>query len=396
MSLRYDIESIGRWIISPASRELTSDAFLRVLSERLCSAGIPIWRSTASLRTMHPEVYVEALEWRAGEGVTPRNVAHATLETPFFTRSPVSAMVDLGAQGVRCRLERPREEIPYPVCRELADEGATDYLLIQLPASPPSLATFTTKEPGGFTREQIFALNTLTEPFAARIELATARHTTASLLKTYLGPNAAGRVLHGKFKRGGGEKIKAAIWMSDLRGFTRFVDKSSFDTVMPALDTYFGCVADAIHKEGGEVLKFIGDAVLAVFAVGQNDDAAVARAAVRAAEAAFEELDEVNARRKRANSDPLDFGVAVHFGEVMYGNIGSKDRLDFTVIGSSVNETSRLESQCKELGTSLIISKAVADFLDPREVTSLGKVTLRGVSEPVEVFTLERFRPSGP
>jgi adenylate cyclase len=229
------------------------------------------------------------------------------------------------------------------------------------------------------------AFAALTSTLARRIEIESSYHATNSLLEVYLGKNAARRVINGQFRRGGGELIRAAIWFCDLRGFTPISDRMPPAQVVEILDTYFDCVASVIVAHGGEVLKFIGDAILAIFPV-QEDPGEACRRALDAAEKALAALDGVN--RERASGPDLDIGIALHLGEVMYGNIGSRERLDFTVISSAVNETSRLEGLCKTLSRRLLLSQAFSETLSRNDLLDLGEHALKGVSTKRRVFTV--------
>jgi adenylate cyclase len=207
----------------------------------------------------------------------------------------------------------------------------------------------------------------------------------------YLGKNAARRVQAGEFRRGGGELIRAAIWFCDLRGFTAISDQAAPQQVVGVLDAYFDRVATVIGERGGEVLKFIGDAILAIFPVAGSDDAVACQSALLAAQSALDALESFN--QERAPQAALGMGIALHLGEVMYGNIGSRQRLDFTVISSAVNETSRLEGLCKVLKTPLALSSAFVDAAKPADAVDLGEQDLKGVRSRLRVFTLRRYAP---
>jgi adenylate cyclase len=196
--------------------------------------------------------------------------------------------------------------------------------------------------------------------------------------------------LDGSFRRGGGELIRAAIWFCDLRNFTSMSDRMAPHEVVEVLDVYFDRVAGAVTARGGEVLKFVGDAILAIFPIG-SDASAACRNALRAADEALTSLRNLN--EVRAREGPLTIGIALHLGEVMYGNIGSRERLDFTVISSSVNETCRLEALCKVLKTPLTLSETFARAVEGEDVVDLGEHDLKGVKAKARVFTLGRYRP---
>jgi adenylate cyclase len=281
----------------------------------------------------------------------------------------------------------------FPICRDLKAQGGTDYYAqgLRFSNGEVSYVSWATREPGGFSDEALRALDAMAPVLSRRIELESAYHATRSLLEVYLGKNAARRVLAGQFRRGGGELIRAAIWFCDLRGFTSISDQTAPSRVVGILDAYFDSVASVIAAHGGEVLKFIGDAILAIFPLA-DDTGDACQSALEAAEQALGALEQLN--RERANDPPLAIGIALHVGDVMYGNVGSRERRDFTVISSAVNETSRLEGLCKVLKTPLTLSHAFVGAVARADIVDLGEQELKGVSSKLRVFTLERFRPA--
>lgn len=369
----------------PHQRE-DSAAFARALSERLVRAGLPLWRLRYALLTMHPEVLWRSVMWRADAPVTVVDQPHERLADSFYTASPIAVVRDTRA-ALRVRLTAG--ELPHRLCVELRDEGGTDFYAQPLPFinGQVGYATFVTREPGGFSDEAISLLQELQPFLARRVELESAYYATTALLEVYLGKNAARRVLAGQFQRGQGEQIDAAIWFSDVRGFTELSDSAPPARVIEVLDAHFDALASAIADQGGEVLKFIGDAVLAIFPLA-DDPRGACRRALAAAQAAFTALSRVNEGLLGRGEAPLRIGVALHRGRVMYGNIGARERLDFTVISPAVNEASRLESLCKPLGVKLALSAAFVETAEAEGVVDLGEQALRGVRAPVRVFTL--------
>jgi adenylate cyclase len=378
--------AIARWMTDEPLREGDSTAFARALAERLRAAGVPLWRLRYALMTMHPEVLWRSVLWRADAGVSVFDQSHARLEDAFYTASPVAA-VRTSRQPLRVRLVPG--ELPFALCAELRDEGGTDFYALPLPFANGQVgyATFVTDAPAGFD-DATLALLDATQPFLARrVELESAYYATRALLEVYLGKNAARRVLAGEFQRGRGELFDAAIWFSDVRGFTQLSDRTPPARVVEILDGQFDAVAGAVSDHGGEVLKFIGDAVLAIFPLG-DDARGACRRALAATEAAFAALARVNEGLAARGDAPVEVGIALHRGPVMYGNIGARDRLDFTVISSAVNEASRLESLCKPLATRLAMSAAFVETGEIEGVVDLGEHPLRGVRDPLRVFTI--------
>jgi adenylate cyclase len=363
-----------------------SAAFMRGLAGRLAAAGVPLWRLRYALMTMHPEVLWRSVMWRADEEVAVIDQPHARLEDAFYTASPIAA-VRTSLAPLRVRLEPG--SLPFALCAELRDQGGTDFYAqpLRFANGQVSYATFVTDMRTGFSEETLALFEAIRPFLARRLELESAYYATRALLEVYLGKNAARRVLAGEFQRGRGELIDAAIWFSDVRGFTQLSDRTPPARVIEILDGHFDAIAGAISDNGGEVLKFIGDAVLAIFPLGA-DARDACRRALSTARGAFAALARLNEELASRGEDPIEVGVALHRGPVMYGNIGARDRLDFTVISSAVNEASRLESLCKPLKTRLALSAAFVETAEVEGVVDLGEHPLRGVRTPLRVFTL--------
>lgn len=386
-SFPADPPPLERWLVEVPHVGDGGVTFARQLAEAVREHGIPLWRSSLCLLTMHPEVFWRNLQWNEHDGVKILERKHEVFDTPYFTDSPIAAL-RRGAPPIRVRLTDG--ELPFPICRDLRQQGGTDYYTqgLQFSNGEISYVSWATRAPAGFSDGEIEVFERILPYLARRVELESAYHGTRALLEVYLGQNAARRVLAGAFRRGGGERIEAAIWFCDLRGFTAISDRLSAEAVVPLLDSYFDSVAGPIAEHGGEVLKFIGDAILAIFPVGEDPKAACRRALLAATQA----LDAL-AALNQTSAEPLSIGVALHLGSVMYGNIGARRRLDFTVISSSVNEASRLEALCKTLGTPLTLSEPFAREVAGEGVLDLGEHALKGVKAPLRVFTLARFRP---
>jgi adenylate cyclase len=304
-----------------------------------------------------------------------------------YRNSPVAKVTDT-RQVLRVRLEDPASPPPFPMLADLARQGATDYVIAPLVLSGGQVSAFSfaSDRPGGFRDEEVETILAFVPILALRHELRIANHALESLLGVYLGKNAGRRVLAGAFRRGTGELIRAAIWYSDMRGFTTLGDRLPPRELVALLDRYFTAIGTPIEEHGGEILKFIGDAVLAIFPIVGDDASAPCREALRAAEEAFRALRSLNEERACVGEAPLETGVALHLGEVMYGNIGGRERLDFTVIGRSVNEVARVEALCKELGRPLLVTAAFAEAVGDPGIVSVGKHALRGVAAPHEIF----------
>jgi adenylate cyclase len=376
--------ALSAWLLADDARALHGEPFFTALAERFIAEGIPLVRLSTSVRTKHPEVFVHNIEWERGRGTTLRERHHTIVASPTYTANPV-ALIHTGEDTIRCNLEGP-DVARFPLMKTLREGGATDYLMVALVMSDGqrTFISWTTDRPGGFTAEEVALFQGLRPLLALRLELEAAQLAIRSLLEVYLGRNAAGRVLSGQFHRGTGELVPCAIVFTDMRGFTEFADRHSPAEVVEALDRFFEVVAGPIHDEGGEVLKFIGDAILAIFrvdtAAGETPEVVCARA-LRAGVRAVVAIE--------ASTVKVRLGMALHFGEVMYGNIGAQDRLDFTVIGAAVNEACRIEGLCKTVGRSLLLSAAFVAALGETgggRTESVGAHALKGVSGPVEVY----------
>jgi adenylate cyclase len=379
-----DVAQVQAWLQQAPHVGDGGVSFLRELVALMCRHGMALWRVSLSLPTKHPEVLWRNVQWREGEGVIVLEREHHELATPFFSRSPVALLIR-GSPPVRARLAET--DGGFPICRDLKQQGGTDYYAqgLKFSSGATSYVSWATREAGGFSAEAIAALDALMPSLAQRVEIESAHHATRALLEVYLGRNAARRVFDGQFLRGGGELIRAAIWFCDLRDFTAISDRMAPHEVVGLLDAYFERVVDVVTLQGGEVLKFIGDAVLAIFPLGP-DAGETCASALRAAEEALHAVRRLN--EEHVGSPPLAIGVALHLGDVMYGNIGSRGRLDFTVISSSVNETCRLEALCKPLGTPLVLSEEFVAAVPGAGFVDLGLHDLKGVARRARVFTV--------
>lgn len=382
----WTLHPVAAWLLRDGWRRPNRRLLFGEVGSRLNQAGIPVWRMAAFIPTLHPEWFADSFFWnRDGGEARYEQAGHDVQQTPEFNDSP---LIEVGRTGqkLRRRLAGPQAQLDYPVLRDFAGQGATDYLALPVRFSRPQpvFLTFATDHPDGFSEFQIAVLSDLGAVFAPIIEAMATQMVAVRLLDTYVGRNAGQRVLAGQIGRGSGETIDAAIWYCDLRGFTALSDTLPRDRLIATLNDYFDRMGTAIERHQGEVLKFIGDAMLAIFPVA-SDPARACTAAFAAAQEAVAAMDRLNGERQSAGDGRLDYGIALHLGDVMYGNIGTSHRLDFTVIGPAVNYAARLERLCRELGRKLVLSSAVATHLG-NGVSSAGRHALRSVAEPQEVF----------
>ncbi len=317
---------------------------------------------------------------------------HQSQSRESYQRSPVRTIFE-GSPGLRRRLADPDCPRDYPILDELDAEGITDYVILPLPFSHGHsyACSWATREPGGFSDTAIARIVQIMPVFSLVLEILATRRIARNLMDTYIGHSAGERVLSGEIYRGVNEPIEAVVWISDLRGFTRLSDEFAPPVVLGILNDHFERVVGAIADQGGEVLKFIGDSVLAIFPVDANAGPQPAvEAALAAARDAAARIAAGNAERAAKKLPSVGFGIALHHGTVVYGNIGAPDRLDFTVIGPAVNQTSRIEALCKTLQRPVLLSDRIAEAASS-PLTSLGFHALRSVREPHEIFTLPEY-----
>jgi len=378
------MRAIADWLDAGLPGVRTPEAFVATLNQRLVAAGIPLARVAVFVRTLHPNVAGRAFFWRSEkpDEVDVDVAEHEWMQSEQHLTSPIHHITSTG-QAIRRRLADPDCPMDFPVLADLRGEGMTDYLATPLPSftGEKLLASYTTRQPGGFNEAQMAALMRVLPPVARIAEVMAWRRKAQNILETYLGRQAGDKVLSGQIRRGDGEDIHAVIWFCDLRDSTPLADAMSRGEFLRLLNEFFECVLGPVVERDGEILRFIGDAALAIFPVG-GDEGEACRRALAAAKDAIQRMEALNAARERR----LRFGIALHLGDVLYGNIGTTTRLEFTVIGAAANEAARIEALCKVLNEPLLVSAPVARHL--AGCRSLGTHELRGVAESMELFAL--------
>jgi len=389
--------NVVRWMLGEGRYNTRMREFGDEMCRRIVAAGFPISRAFCVVVTLHPQIMGTAYIWRrGGEGVIRWAAEHGRENTPEFAHSPISEVRATGV-ALRRRLDRPETTLDYAVLEDFRREGGTDYIALPMRFSDGQISclSFVTDRAGGFTDADIAGLGEVAQALSIIVELQSSRRIARSLMNTYIGRRTGERVLRGAIRRGSGETIRAVIWLCDLRGFTALAERLAGDELTALLNEYFEVMAGAVVANGGEVLKFIGDGMLAIFELREAEDVAErCAAAIKAARAAAALVAECNAARREAGAPEIRFGLALHLSEVYYGNIGAPDRLDFTVIGPAVNHAARLEKLSSELGRVVVTSASFAAAA-PEPLEALGPHPLRGVSEPQEVFALARLDVSG-
>jgi adenylate cyclase len=379
-----NVRPIVEWLDHGARPARAPQDVLLHLAHRMVERGISLYRVAVFVRTLHPNVAGRAFIWNADRDlVEVTSAEYGIQDTEQFLQSPVRVVYTTHAE-VRRRICAPDCPADFPILADLRAEGVTDFLALPLPflSDEVHAASFATRRPGGFADAEVAALRALMPPFCRVAEIYALRRQSRNILDAYLGQQAGEKVLAGKIRRGDGEEINAVIWFCDLRDSTPLADSMSKPEFLRLLNDYFECVLGPVQEQQGEVLRFIGDAALAIFPVSGDPAAACVRA-LAAARESMARMEKLNAGRAR----PLGFGIGLHLGDVLYGNIGTPTRIEFTVIGAAANEAARIESLCKTLESNLLISERVARHLGG-PLRSLGRHALRGVGTPIELFTL--------
>ena len=379
---------VERWLLREGPHIENIVEMFDELCWRLVGDGLPLWRATLHMGTLHPQIASLGARWlRELKVVEEYRILRGSEATEEYLRSPIRAATERGTPFRRSLNEDTSE---YPLLTKLRGFGVTDYFALALNRTFRRfpVVTWATDRPSGFSDEDIAAFEEINPALAAIVETRAVRRMTENLLDTYLGPQAGRRVLAGQIQRAEGERLRAVIMMTDMRGFTALSDRLPGEEVIELLDDYFDAIVTPVAARKGETLKFIGDGVLAIFPAADDDD--FSSASVQALEAALEGLERlgiVNKKRREADRTEVRIGIGLHLGEVIFGNVGAADRLDFTVIGPAVNLASRIEGLTKRLLRPILVSSAFAQIC-PRPLVSLGFHPVRGLFEPEEVFGL--------
>jgi adenylate cyclase len=377
------------WLADGARSAVRSQDVLEQLCLRLVGSGLPLWRVAVFVRTLHPLLMGRSFVWRPDREVEVSEAPFQFLDDTLFLTSPVQKIY-LTGEAIRRRLAAPDCPDDFPFLKELRTDQVTDYLALPLNFTNGEIhvATFTTRQARGFSEDHVAALEAVGPPLARVAEVRALRVTAISLLNAYVGHKAGEQILAGRIRRGDVERIRAVIWLSDMRGFTRRADTMAPASLIELLNLFYDNLVPAIEAEGGEVLKFMGDGLLAIFRIpdGADADDACARA-LRAAKEAQRNVAALEGAGSADGVEPLRFGLALHVGDALYGNIGAGARLDFTCIGPSVNRAARLEKIASRLGRAVVASAAFARHM-PEEFMTLGDFELAGFREPETVFGL--------
>jgi adenylate cyclase len=381
------------WILEEGRDSDDLGAIVRGLSERLVAQGIPLWSTSLFMPTIDPTAAVLRFVWSRDKGLTSTALSPEDSSGASYQRSPIRYLSERSIFRKRWNLEDPQVVKKFVLFEELRASGVTEYALrfVRFSKSRTALrgAVFSvaTDRPGGFTDGEFEAIERILPALSVVAYRIGLSHVAAETLGAYLGPQTGAHVLQGMIRRGDSQVVSAALLLADLRGFTALVDRTPGTEVVGWLNQHLECVGDAVTERGGEILKFLGDGLLAVFASDRIGAERACSNAVSAAVDAGGRNAALNARRATEGGPTLDLSIALHFGDVVYGNIGTARRLDFTVVGPAVNEVSRMEALCKELGREVLLSQSIAQRCG-HPVLSLGPHQLRGTAGTREMYGL--------
>jgi len=395
---------LNTWLTEKTLAGAGEDEMVGGFCECLVQTGIPLARAIVLVDTLHPIYEGRAYRWSRGRSKAEVLEYGRTRDGPnaeAWRRSPLYYMVETNQSVLRRRFidPSPSQETPdFATFAELRKEGMTDCIALVTRFAPTGVigemdaiySFWTTDVVRGFDENHIAMLQALIKPLAAALKCASLAGIAATLVETYLGRDAGRRVLSGRIERGVAEQISAVLWYSDLRGYTTITDTAAPNQIIPLLNDYADVVISAIHEAGGDVLKLIGDGTLAIFR--EPDIREASHAALDAAVAVRRAVAELNLRRANSGVPLTDVYLGLHVGEVFYGNVGSLDRLDFTVVGPAVNEVSRIAAMCRSAERDVLLSAAfvaAARPADRHRLVSVGRYALRGIAQAQELYTLE-------
>jgi adenylate cyclase len=382
------IDDIAEWLVGPARRVATGTASFDEFAWRLVAAGVKLLRVTLHVGTIHPQFLGSTIVWWRDTGQTIQvMIGHEVGDAIPYEKNPVRRVCE-GHETLRRRLDLPEDQLDFDVLFELRERGGTDYIALPIAGAHEIdyMVTFVTDRPGGFTSSEIADLARVARRLAITVDRYSQAWITHNVLTAYLGARTGPKVLTGQIRRGAGIELTAVLWSSDLRGFTERSDRLPSERMIAILNALFEAQAAAIRDHGGEILKFIGDGILAMFPIEDGVSAPdIARAAVAAAQTAIDAVRGLADHPAMAGEPPLEIVIALHIGTVNYGNIGAADRLDFTVIGPAVNLVSRIEAVAKALDRPIVVSDELVQVLGGG-VVSLGHHQLRGLATPHELF----------
>ncbi|NKB52680.1 MAG: adenylate/guanylate cyclase domain-containing protein [Rhizobiaceae bacterium] len=396
------ITEIGEWLIDQAlAQPNIVDLFTQVCL-RLTAAGVPLSRCRLMWPTLHPLFQAETVLWTRGQETKFNQFAHQDDVSDEWLNSPMHFVYENGLDTLRRNLDGPNKMVDFAILEELIELGHTDYMLISTAFSDTQvrntkmnggiMVMWSSDRPGGFSDDDLATLKKIQRRFAAACKNVVQNRIALNITETYLGQHAGRQVLDGAIKLGDGRETQAVVWYSDMRRSTELADTMSPDDFLQLLNDYFECTAGPAIECGGEVLDFIGDAVLVIFPFENDEDMVQAvRCATLAMERSMQCVRETNERRRSHGMTEFDFGIGLNTGTVMFGNIGVASRLSFSVVGPTINEVERIETLTKAVDAKALATREVAN-LRPEDWTSIGEYQLKGVAGKTELFAYNEIK----
>jgi adenylate cyclase len=382
-----------RWLNEEGRFAPDTGRLLELLCEKLVVLGVPVARATAHVRTLHPEFRGAARIWRRGESIEIRTTRHGLEYTSDYQDSPIQYIIETG-QWLNATLDEATDR-RFPILATLRAQGITHYMMAPLVFSNRivNAMSWATDAPGGFTEADVELFGTLVTAFVPILEATASPRIYGELLATYVGRDPGARIMAGAVQRGDVRHLKAAMMLADLRGFSRLTDELPEERIVELLNAFFDLVVPGVIAGGGDILKFVGDAVIAIFPITDDDPTLACRSALAAAQTALSALQAAAPEIQQK----ISFDIALHCGDAAYGNIGSGNRLDFTAVGRDVNILSRLELLCKDVGRPLLMTDAFAVEITEL-VIEIGHFELRGFRRHQAVYALclEGEQPCSP
>ena len=383
----WSLAPVATWLYTEGRRLGDAMALIEGLAGQLDAAGARVDRFAFMSRTLHPQLVGWSVYWSRKNGARRDGIEHSARSSDAYVGSPIQFVQD-NQRTFRMRIGFVPVEGEHTLVQDLRQQGITDYAALPMISGAGTINAITvaTAAADGFSDADLERFTALSNLLAPLVEIIAVRRSAKGLLDTFVGPRISDRIIKGQVKRGDGDRIDAAFWYSDLRGFTQLSETLPTNELLDLLNDYFEYCAAAAAVRGGEILQFIGDAILIVFEIGRPEErAAVCEGALDAAIDAFDSIAVVNHRRRRAGQEVIEFGLGLHLGTVTHANVGAPNRLAFNVVGPAVNMTARIQSMTKEIGTPLLVSAAFAELVK-RPLRSVGRHDLRGVASGQELF----------
>jgi adenylate cyclase len=386
------LDKVADWLMRTSLSDESLETIVRGFCERLAAAGLPLMRVHLSFSMLHPLYDALGFTWWRGKGVEVSGLRHEelALNPERFLRSPYYYLLSNNLDHVRRRID-PSEPSEFPIIDELKEQGATDYIAFMQPLGAESehgmVGSWTTDRHGGFSDDVIAALLRLQNHLAIAAKVAVLGKLADNMLTTYLGANAGRRVMSGQVRRGDGETVRAVLVMADMRQSTVLAEKEGRQTYIESLNGFFDAIATPFNRNGGQILSFVGDGFIAVYPCGRHKEPSemASREAFAAVGAATARMAALNTERRQQGRDAIDYGIGLHVGNVMFGNVGLRDRLTFSVFGSAVNEVQRLQNLTKKYAHSVVASEAFVNYCGG-DWQTLGQEKLRGVRQKFTVL----------